>query len=189
MANDKICTKDYSMSNINDSFTIILAKILIMTIQDQIPFLYKIAYKYTKQSEVADDLVQETVYKALKNESSFKKGTNLRAWLSIILRNNFINEYRKKSRYSNTDNIISYIGDNEKYKEKNGGDSLMQVEFINNAITDLPNNLKEPFLLYFEGFSYDEIANKFDIPLGTVKSRIHHARKKLKKTLVHLRAA
>lgn len=160
-----------------------------MTIQDQIPFLYKIAYKYTKESEVADDLVQETVYKALKNESSFKKGTNLRAWLSIILRNNFINEYRKKSRYSNTDNIISYIGDNEKYKERNDGDSIMEVEYIKEAITALPENLKDPFMLYFEGFSYDEISERFDIPLGTVKSRIHHARKKLKKSLLHLRAA
>ena len=160
-----------------------------MTIQDQIPFLYKIAYKYTKESEVADDLVQETVYKALKNESSFKKGTNLRAWLSIILRNNFINEYRKKSRYSNTDNIISYIGDNENYKERNDGDSIMAVEYIKKAITALPDNLKDPFMLYFEGFSYDEIAQRYDIPLGTVKSRIHHARKKLKKSLLHLRAA
>jgi len=160
-----------------------------MAIQDQIPFLYKIAYKYTRQSEVADDLVQETVYKALKNESSFKKGTNLRAWLSIILRNNFINEYRKKSKYSTTDDIISYIGDNEKFKETNAGDTILQVEYINDAITNLPENLKEPFLLYFEGYSYDEIATKFEIPLGTVKSRIHHARKKLKKSLLHLRAA
>jgi len=177
------------MCNKNNSFTIINVKYTIMAIQDQIPFLYKVAYKYTKESEVADDLVQETVYKALKNESSFKKGTNLRAWLSIILRNNFINEYRKKSRYSNTDNIVSYVKDNEKFKERNNGDSIMQVEYINKAITDLPDNLKQPFLLYFEGFSYDEIATQFDIPLGTVKSRIHHARKKLKKSLIHLRAA
>jgi len=160
-----------------------------MAIQDQIPFLYKIAYKYTRQSEVADDLVQETVYKALKNESSFKKGTNLRAWLSIILRNNFINEYRKKSKYNTTDDIISYVGDNDKYKETNAGDTILQVEYINDAITNLPSNLKEPFLLYYEGYSYDEIAERFEIPLGTVKSRIHHARKKLKKSLSHLRAA
>lgn len=160
-----------------------------MAIQDQIPFLYKIAYKYTKHSEVADDLVQETVYKALKNESSFKKGTNLRAWLSIILRNNFINEYRKKSKYNTTDDIISYVGDNDRYKETNGGDVNLQVEYIDQAITSLPDNLKQPFMLYFEGYSYDEIAERFEIPLGTVKSRIHHARKKLKKSLSGLRAA
>jgi len=160
-----------------------------MTIQDQIPFLYKVAFKYTKESEMADDLVQETVYKALKNKDSFKPGTNLRAWLSIILRNNFINNYRKKSRYTNTDDISSYVGNNEKYKAKNDGISQIQIEYINDAITNLPDNLKEPFMFYFEGYSYEEIAQKFEIPLGTVKSRIHHARKKLKKSLNHLKAA
>lgn len=160
-----------------------------MAIQDQIPFLYKIAYKYTNESEVADDLVQETIYKALKNESSFKKGTNLRAWLSIILRNNFINEYRKKSRYTNTEDVTTYVGDKENYKAKNDGITTMHLEYINQAIKDLPENLKLPFLYYFDGYSYEEISNMFQVPLGTVKSRIHHARKKLKKTLHHLNAA
>jgi len=160
-----------------------------MAIQDQIPFLYKVAYKYTKESEKADDLVQETVYKALKNQASFKPGTNLRAWLSIILRNNFINGYRKKSRYTTTDDIGSYASSNENFKASNDGISKIQLDYINDAITDLPSSLKEPFLFYFEGYSYEEIAEKFEIPLGTVKSRIHHARKKLKKTLHHLKAA
>lgn len=160
-----------------------------MTIQDQIPFLYKIAYKYTNDPEVADDLVQETLYKALKNESSFKKGTNLRAWLSIILRNNFINEYRKKSKYTNTDDIISYVGDKESYKAKNSGESSLQLEYINDAITKLPDNLRKPFMYYFDGYSYEEISTMFQVPLGTIKSRIHHARKKLKKSLQALRAA
>jgi len=160
-----------------------------MAIQDQIPFLYKVAYKYTTESGAADDLVQETVYKALKNKDSFKPGTNLRAWLSIILRNNFINGYRKKSRYTNTDDIVSYIGNKEQFKAKNDGISKMQLDYINEAITELPDSLKEPFLYYYEGFSYEEIAEKFEIPLGTVKSRIHHARKKLKKSLHHLKAA
>jgi len=160
-----------------------------MIIQDQIPFLYKIAYKYTNETEVADDLVQETLFKALKNEASFKKGTNLRAWLSIILRNNFINEYRKKSRYTNTEDVTTYVGDNEKYKAKNAGISSMHLEYINDAITQLPENLKQPFLYYFDGYSYEEISDMFEVPLGTVKSRIHHARKKLKKQLKHLRAA
>jgi RNA polymerase sigma-70 factor (ECF subfamily) len=160
-----------------------------MTIKDQIPFLYKIAYKYTKESEVADDLVQETLYKALKNEASFKKGTNLRAWLSIILRNNFINEYRKKSKYTTTDDIGSYMGEKENYKIRNDGMSQLHLEFINDAITKLPDNLKQPFLYYFDGYSYEEISDMFQVPLGTVKSRIHHARKKLKKSLSLLRAA
>ncbi len=160
-----------------------------MAIHEQIPFLYKIAYKYTKESEVADDLVQETVYKALKNESSFQKGTNLRAWLSIILRNNYINEYRKKTRYTNTDDVISYVGNKESYKAKNDGENTLAVQYIEEEIEKLPENLKDPFMLYYEGFSYDEIATEFDIPLGTVKSRIHHARKRLKKSLVLLRAA
>ncbi len=169
--------------------TIKYKKHTIMVIQDQIPFLYKIAYKYTNETEIADDLVQETLFKALKNEASFKKGTNLRAWLSIILRNNFINEYRKKSRYTNTDDVTTYIKDNENYKAKNAGISSMHLEYINDAITKLPENLKQPFLYYFDGYSYEEISNMFEVPLGTVKSRIHHARKKLKKQLQHLRAA
>jgi len=160
-----------------------------MVIQDQIPFLYKVAYKYTSEREAADDLVQETVYKALKNKDRFKPGTNLRAWLSIILRNNFINGYRKKSRYTNTDDVTPYIGNKETYKAKNDGISKMELDYINEAITELPSNLKEPFMFYYEGYSYEEIAEKFEIPLGTVKSRIHHARKKLKKSLNHLKAA
>ena len=160
-----------------------------MVIENQIPFLYKIAYKYTNESEVADDLVQETVYKALKNKDSFKEGTNLRAWLSIILRNNFINEYRKTSKYTNTDDIVSYVGNKEKYKARNAGVSKLYLDYINDAIKELPENLKNPFLYYFEGYSYEEISDMFEVPLGTVKSRIHHARKKLKKSLSHMRAA
>lgn len=160
-----------------------------MTIENQIPFLYKIAYKYTNQSSVADDLVQETVYKALKNINKFRKGTNLRAWLSIILRNSFINSYRKKSKYSNTDNVLSYVGDNDDYKEYNYGESNMQVAVIKEAIAELPESLQYPFMLKFNGFSYKEIAAKIDIPLGTVKSRIHLARRKLKSKLGSLRAA
>lgn len=159
------------------------------TIQDQIPYLYMIAYKYTKESVMADDLVQETVYKALKNMDKFKKGTNLKAWLSTILRNNFINEYRKKSKYFNTDNIVSFVGNKEKYRGSNNGYIMMQVEFINQAIDELPMSLKEPFMLCYEGFSYTEISEKLELPLGTVKSRIFHARTKLKEKLVHLRAA
>ena len=71
----------------------------------------------------------------------------------------------------------------DKYKAKNDGISKIQLDYINDAITELPENLKEPFMFYFEGYSYEEIAQKFEIPLGTVKSRIHHARKKLKKSL------
>lgn len=160
-----------------------------MTIQNQIPFLYRVAYKYTNQSTIADDLVQETIYKALKNINSFKKGTNLRAWLSTILRNNFINEYRKKSKYFSTDNIIGLINKKDGYVTNNEGESMMQIELMSQAISTLPTNLKESFMLFLKGYSYKEIAEKHDAPIGTIKSRIHLARKSLKIELAHLRAA
>lgn len=160
-----------------------------MTVQDQIPYLYKVAYNYTKDRTAADDLVQETVYKAVKFANSFKEGTNIRAWLATIMRNNFINDYRKKSKYFNTDEISIYTRGKAKFNATNKGDTTMTLEYINNVISDLPTNLSEPFLLHVEGYSYKEIADKYNLPLGTIKSRIHHARKALKGQLLHLVAA
>lgn len=160
-----------------------------MTVQNQIPFLYKVAYRFTTDKKVADDLVQETCYKALKNKNRFKEGTNLRAWLSVILRNIFINDYRKKSRYFNTDNISIYASTKKTYRERNGGESIIAIDYINKAIDKLPVNFKGPFVLYLEGYAYREIADKYSVPLGTIKSRIHLARKYLKNELKELKAA
>ena len=152
-----------------------------MTIQHQLEFLHSIAYRYTTDQNEVNDLVQETMYKALKKRHLFKEGTNLKGWLATIMKNNFINKLRKKKREI-------HVGDQQDLSRMNqivvdGADHLVLTKAINKAINDLPENLGEPLKMCMAGYSYDEIANTFEVPLGTIKSRIFHARKNLKKQL------
>lgn len=147
--------------------------------------LQPFAISLTHDHEVAKDLYQETIYKALANREKYSTGTNIKAWLFTIMRNIFINEYRRKARQrtifdsSSADSIIN----SGKAVVTNGGESALELKEINHAIYQLPQIFKTPFLLYFEGYRYHEIAYSLNEPLGTVKSRIHFARKLLKDRL------
>ena len=143
------------------------------------------AISLTHDHETAKDLFQETLYKALTNRDKYNAGTNIKAWLYAIMRNIFINDYRKKAKqriiFDNTsDELLINSG---RATVNNSGETSLQLKEILQAIYQLPQIFKIPFLLYFEGYRYYEIAESLSEPLGTIKSRIHFARKLLKEQL------
>ncbi len=143
------------------------------------------AYNLTKDMEEAKDLVQETVFKALRYKDKFNEGTNLKAWMFTIMRNIFINNYRRKVKQNTivdtSDN--QYVINSSPIVARNDGENKMVMKDITNAIEVLQDEVKVPFMMHFEGFKYQEIAEELALPLGTVKSRIFFARKELKKKL------
>ena len=159
--------------------------------------LYNTALRMARVSEEAEGLVQETYLLAYKNFDSFQKNTNCKAWLFKILRNIFINRYRKDSKspatvqYEAVENYylhnqftshhnfthIDFIKEPHRLKEVLGED-------ITTALEELPNEFREAVLLSdIEGFTYEEISHIADAPLGTVKSRLNRARGMLQKKL------
>lgn len=148
-------------------------------------FLNPFAINLTRDKESAKDLVQETLYKAIANREKYINGTNIKAWLYTIMRNIFINDYRKKSKQ----HIIldatpnDFLLDYNQSAISNLAESKLRLKEIQTAVYHLPSIFKEPFLLYFDGYKYHEIAGILNEPLGTIKSRIHFARKLLKKQI------
>ena len=143
-------------------------------------FLKPFASTLTRDTETAKDLLQETLYKALANKDKYNVGTNIKAWLYTIMRNIFINNYRRKSKQqivldnSPNDFLLNSIS------IPNAAIASINMKEIQKAIFELPMIFKKPFLLFYEGFRYHEISQMLDEPLGTIKSRIHFARKLLK---------
>jgi RNA polymerase sigma-70 factor, ECF subfamily len=144
--------------------------------------LHAFAYKLTGDFTDAQDLYQETAFKVLNNADKFQAGTNFKAWSSTIMRNIFINNYRKKKRHGvmidTTDN--SFFIDSGNITVVNEGDRNLRFEELMEMIDELPENLRTPFMMSYQGFKYDEIAEELDAPLGTIKSRIFFARKILR---------
>lgn len=144
--------------------------------------LKSIAFNLTKSSVDAEDLLQETYYKACKSLSKFEDGTNLKAWLITIMRNTFINNYRKKKRELATIYKPGEITDDlllVKETLPEPGVRILINDTLLMAINYLKPELKHIFQLYYEGYKYHEIAEQLDLPLGTVKSRIFLARKEM----------
>ncbi len=144
------------------------------------------AMNLTRDADDAKDLVQETLLKALNNPDKFKTGTNLKAWLYTIMRNTFINNYNKiTKRSSNIDSAeyLQYLNADENYITQNKGSATFVMNDINQAISKLNEEHRTPFMMYYVGYKYLEIAEKLQIPIGTVKNRIHIARKELKQML------
>ena len=143
------------------------------------------AVSLTHDPEIAKDLFQETLYKALANQDKYSTGTNIKAWLFTIMRNIFINNYRRKTKQRKIfDNGVNRALINTgKIIISNGGENSLQLKEIHKATYQLPQIFKIPFLLYFEGYRYHEISESLNEPLGTIKSRIHFARKLLKEQL------
>lgn len=154
-------------------------------VKEQYAPLRGYAYKLTRAIEDAEDLVQETMLKAFNNKDKFVPGTNLKGWLYTILKNLFINEYRKKvnRKVMHDDTENQYFLENVNYSEINDGVGRVAMKEIDSAINSLPENLKVPFMKSFEGYKYSEIAEELNVPLGTIKIRIHVARQKLKDSL------
>ncbi len=142
--------------------------------------LYSFAMSLTKNNSDAEDLYQDTVFLALKNREKFSIGTNFTAWCKTIMRNTFINNYRKQKRFQAI--LAKGVGGYffGKKSSENSTDVDMNVKEIEKLIGNIDDRFKTPFLMYYTGFSYDEIAERLDLPMGTVKSRIFFARKHLK---------
>lgn len=147
--------------------------------------LHSFAYNLTKNVEDAKDLFQETAFRAMTNRDKFRPGTNFKAWLFTIMKNIFINNYRKKMKANtiidSTDNL--YYINSGKNAINNGAESSMMMKELSEMIENLDDSIKIPFLMHYEGFKYQEIADHLELPLGTVKSRIFFARKELKEVI------
>ena len=145
-------------------------------------FLRPFAITLTRDNETAKDLFQETLFRAFANREKYNVGTNIKAWLYTIMRNIFINNYRRKARQNtvldHTPN--EFLIDYNRTTSSNGAEANLQLKEIQTSIHELPDIFKKPFLLYFDGFKYHEIADMLKEPLGTIKSRIHFARRLLK---------
>jgi RNA polymerase sigma-70 factor (ECF subfamily) len=158
-----------------------------MTAENQIDFLQRLAGRFTQDANEANDLVQDTLYKSIKKRHLYKEGTNFKAWLATIMKNNFINGLRKKKRetqkadFTDMPYHLTPRVNNDYLRTSIGRD-------IEKAFADLDPLLADPFKMSLEGYAYEEIAQKYAVPLGTVKSRIFHARKKVQAKLQHLRA-
>jgi len=148
-------------------------------------FLKPFAVTLTKDQETAKDLLQETMYRALANQEKYSVGTNIKAWLYTIMRNIFINNYRKGARqntiFDNTPN--EYLLNYQQPALANDAECRLMVKELYAAVYHLPDIFKNPFMLYFEGYKYHEISAMLKEPLGTIKSRIHFARKLLKEQI------
>lgn len=140
------------------------------------------AYNLTKNAEDSRDLYQETAYRAMVNRDKFRPGTNFKAWLFTIMKNIFINNYRKKMKANtimdSTDNLY-YINSGTNVIA-NSGDSNIMVKELKRMIAKLEDSIRIPFLMHYHGYKYQEIADNLELPLGTIKSRIFFARKELK---------
>ena len=144
-------------------------------------YLKPFAIKLTNDINVAEDLLQETMFRAFSNENKFTEGTNLKAWLYTIMKNIFINDYRKKIKQNTlidtTDNLY-FI--NSATVTTNTAERNFVMRDIQQALLKINAEYRIPFLMYFNGYKYHEIAEKLNLPLGTIKSRIFFARKDLK---------
>ena len=145
-------------------------------------FLKPFAVTLTRDSEAAQDLYQETLYRALANKDKYNVGTSIKAWLYTIMRNIFINNYRRKAKqntiFDSTPN--DFLLNQAQVSTVNAAESVLKLKDIQQAIHHLPEIFRNPFLLYFDGYKYHEIADMLDEPLGTIKSRSHFARKLLR---------
>jgi RNA polymerase sigma-70 factor (ECF subfamily) len=154
--------------------------------------MYNFGYRLTLDRDDANDLVQDTYLKAYRFVESFQKGTNAKAWLFRILKNSFINDYRKKSKepnkvdyqevetYYNSEEVDRQITPDLRVESLNN----MIGDEISNALNSLDVDFKTVIILCdLEGFKYEEMAKILDIPIGTVRSRLHRARNLLKEKL------
>ena len=137
--------------------------------------LLRFAYKLTTDREEANDLLQETSLKALDNEDKYTPDTNFKGWMYTIMRNIFINNYRKVVRDQTQDS------------GSESTESAYDLKEMRRVVNALPKEYRVPFAMHVSGFKYREIAEKLDLPLGTVKSRIFFTRQRLQEELKDFR--
>ena len=150
-------------------------------------FLYHFALRLTQNSENAKDLVQETALRAFRYKDKFQIGTNFKGWIATIMRNIFINQYRKRSKRKTVNKPVEDFAFalEGKIITPNQGESNLQMEELKALFEQIDEKYQIPFWMHFQGFEYQEIAEEFNIPIGTVKSRIFTARQKMKRIIAN----
>jgi len=154
----------------------------ILSLQDN---LMMFALKLTANRDDAEDLLQETILKAMRNKEKYVSNINLKGWLFTIMRNIFINEYRRAAVRNTTvdnteDSYFLNLPQDSGFSTPDGAYTLGEIEKV---ISEFKDDYRIPFTMHVAGFKYKEIADKMDLPIGTVKSRIFFARKQLAETL------
>lgn len=147
--------------------------------------LKSFAYSFTRNQEDANDLYQDTLMKAFRYIQNFREGTNLKAWLFTIMKNTFINDYRKDTRKNAVISVKEEIESKDmlNHHQQNGALGNFVLKDVERMLKLLPVAYLVPFKMHFEGYKYHEIATELAIPIGTVKTRIHAAKEQLKKYL------
>lgn len=149
------------------------------------PTLLTFTRRFTLNQEDSFDLVQDTMLKALAYQNKFRKNTNLKGWLFTIMRNTFINNYRKNQRHrtsldSTKDLYYLNVEDSHTFSSP---ESKFEYDDVWKNILEIREELLTPFKMYTSGYKYHEIAEHLDLPIGTVKNRIFHARKEIQRKL------
>jgi len=147
--------------------------------------LLNFAFQLTTSRDAARDLVQDTTLKVLDNESKYVDNVNFKGWVFTIMRNIFINNYRRQSRgatlVDTTEDL--YQLNPAQVLTAPSPEGLYTVKEIGEAISRFPETYRKPFTMYVAGYKYSEIAQQMQLPLGTIKSRIFFTRKKLQTIL------
>ena len=146
------------------------------------PTLKLYTRRFTVDKEESEDLLQDTILKALSNKEKFTQNTNFKAWLYTIMKNTFINKYRKDSKtkphLDNTKDLYYLnVADTHTFSSPGSGMEYKEIMALMNELKDI---YLIPFKMYFDGYKYHEISEEMNIPLGTVKTRIFYARQYLK---------
>lgn len=154
----------------------------LIDIQDN---LQSFAYQLTSNREQAADLVQETTLKALDNEEKFTSDANFKGWVFTIMRNIFINNYRRSVRQATIVDTSEDLYQINSYQESalESPEDTIAVKDITNILKGFDAEFRVPFNMHIAGYKYSEIAEKMNLPVGTVKSRIFFTRKRLRAAL------
>lgn len=156
-----------------------------MQLTKEIAALRKLAYKFTSDPQDINDLVQDTLVKAIRYCHQFKSGSNLKAWLFVIMRNTYINNYRKTLMSRAITNSMEELSTLSLHTQitHNKAEGKFTQQDVASAMKKLSIKLYQPIELYILGYKYFEIAEQTGIPIGTVKTRIHLGRVQLKQLL------
>lgn len=148
--------------------------------------LYNFSLKLTRDYQDAQDLFQESAARGFRYCIRFEMGTNFRAWMSTIIRNTFINNFRARQRSRIvSEPIEAFLFSIENRNiVANQGEMNMRIQEIYSVLDEIKDLYAVPFILQYEGYEYKEIAQKLELPMGTVKSRLYTARKLLREKII-----
>lgn len=153
-------------------------------------FMYNFALRLTRNEDRAKDLVQETAIRAFRYRDNFKRGTNFKGWIATVMRNLFINQYRKEQRRNTVNEPVEHFefALESKVVTPNEGEANLRIAELYSIIESIGVLYSKPFLMHYKGYEYQEIAAELDIPIGTIKSRIHTARQKIRRAIAQRQA-